>query len=81
MKRHRTLISLLSLAPSAIHRSPQESRDPRPHPLLFNLEQLSFSSRDGRSRDRTLITRVQESKFQDTHRPIKCIWKYRCRVL
>lgn len=48
---------------------------------LFNLERLSFSiqsSRDGRSRDRTLIRRVQKSKFPDT--PIKCtccMLKYR----
>lgn len=48
---------------------------------LFNLERLSFSiqsSRDRRSRDRTLIRRVQKSKFPDT--PIKCtccMLKYR----
>lgn len=52
---------------------------------LFNLERLSFSiqsSRDGRSRDRTLIRRVQKSKFLDTL--IKCtccMLKYRCRAL
>lgn len=79
MKWYRTLS--LSLAPSAIHRSPQESRDPRPRPLLFNLERLSFSSRDCRSRDRTLITRVQESKFPDSRIKSTCMWKYRCRVL